>query len=203
MIIEESNIRFAFSDEIHAIKFDDDIFYRNCFNSLPGGKGVDIIANGRNAIQLIEIKNCSGNETSNIWRLGINNSCINSAPRDLNIEAKNSLDIEMAQKVASTCSCLYGAWTKSEHMLKTSELIPYWDGITDKKILKDSKRIEVILFLEGDFDSKGPRSRSKKMIMQSLRGSIRKMLSWLNCDVVVVDLNTYSDRYFTAEAIMP
>ncbi len=41
------------------------------------------------------------------------------------------------------------------------------------------------------------------MIMQSLRGSIRKMLSWLNCDVVVVDLNTYNDRYFTAEAIMP
>lgn len=46
MIIEESNIRFAFSDEIHAIKFDDDIFYRNCFNSLPGGKGLTLLPTG-------------------------------------------------------------------------------------------------------------------------------------------------------------
>ena len=201
MIIEESDIRLKFVDEIHAIKFDDDIFYRNCFNNLPGGKGVDIVANGCNTIQLIEIKNCSGKEIDNIWRLSVNNSGKKSAPRNLDVASRDSLDIEMAQKVAATCSCLFVAWTKSEHMENARALIPYWDGITDKKLLKDSKRIEIILFLEGDFDRKGPKSRSKKMIMQSLQRSIRKMLKWLNCDVVVVDLDTYNKRYFTAEAI--
>lgn len=56
MKISEGNLVFSFDSEYTAIKFDDRPFYREYFNNMPGGKGVDIIADSDDIIHLIEIK---------------------------------------------------------------------------------------------------------------------------------------------------
>ncbi|MEE0930684.1 MAG: DUF6661 family protein [Acutalibacteraceae bacterium] len=197
MIIEESNLKFCFSDEVSAIKFDDTDYYRKKFNNLPSGKGVDILVDSENIFQFIEIKNCTGHERENLWRTSVNNSKISSAPETLEIGDRDSLDIEVAKKVASTISCLFGSWTKSESVENSVEnsleLLKFYGGMNDKKICKDKKRIWVILFLEGNFNF---RTRSKKMIMERIQDSIKKKLSWLNCKVMVVDSDTYKERFF-------
>ena len=197
MIIEESNLKFCFSDEVSAIKFDDTDYYRKKFNNLPSGKGVDILVDSENIFQFIEIKNCTGHERENLWRTSVNNSKISSAPETLEIGDRDSVDIEVAKKVASTISCLFGLWTKSESVENSLELLKFYGGMNDKKICKDKKRILVILFLEGDFNV-GTRvgTRSKKMIMERIQDSIKKKLSWLNCKVMVVDSDTYKERFF-------
>ncbi|MEE1057275.1 MAG: DUF6661 family protein [Acutalibacteraceae bacterium] len=201
MIIEESNLKFCFSDEVSAIKFDDTDYYRKKFNNLPSGKGVDILVDSENIFQFIEIKNCTGHERENLWRTSVNNSKISSAPETLEIGDRDSVDIEVAKKVASTISCLFGLWTKSksvENSVENSlELLKFYGGMNDKKICKDKKRILVILFLEGDFNV-GTRvgTRSKKTIMKRIKDSIKNKLSWLNCTVTVVDSNTYNKRFF-------
>ena len=63
MEINESNLTFSFADGTTVIKFDNTDFYRKVFNKLPGSKGVDIIADSNDMLQLIEIKNCTGHET--------------------------------------------------------------------------------------------------------------------------------------------
>lgn len=196
MAIEESNLIFEFDDETKAVKFDDTNYYRHIFNKMPAAKGVDILANSKDVIQLIEVKNCTGHETENMWRTSVNNSNIKAAPRDLDVEDRDSLDIEMAKKVMATITCLFGAWTKSERTEKATELIEFWKGITEQKIINEKKKLLVILFLEGDFAANAPKSRSKKVIMKRLQESINTKLSWLNCKVMVVDSDTYKERFF-------
>lgn len=195
--IEESGLKFLFDEErYNAIKFDDTSFYREFFNTLPGGKGVDIIADSEEVIQLIEIKNCIGHEVENLWRTSINNTKLNSAPRTLDVNNRDSLDIEIAKKVSATLSCLYGAWTKSEITEKAKELSVFWKSFCVNGIKKNQKKILIVLFLEGDFDKHGPKSRSKKMIMKRIQESIQKKLLWLNCQVTVVDSDTYKKNHF-------
>ena len=79
---------------------------------------------------------------------------------------------------------------------KAAELVEFWKGIIDQKILNDKKQILVVLFLEGDFVSNAPKSRNKKMIMRRLQESINVKLSWLNCRVMVVDSDTYKEKWF-------
>ena len=193
--ITESGLTFYFSDETIAIKFDDTDFYRNFFNKLPGGKGVDIVADSPDYFQFIEIKNCTGHERENLWRTSVNNGMIRQAPAaNSDGDPRESLDWEIAKKVASTISCFYGAWSKDMHTGTSAELVPFWQKLIESKIKKDKKQIRVILFLEGNFDAVG--SRSKKMIMQRLESSIQGKLSWLNCKVSVVDSTVCTDRFF-------
>lgn len=199
MVIEESSLKFKFPEETRAIKFDDTEFYRREFNKLPQGKGVDIIADAPDLIQLIEIKNCKAHEIENMWRTSTNNSKLSSAPHTLDISDRDSLDIEVAKKVSSTISCLYGAWTKSERDAKAQKLIPFWEGINTLRISRDRKQVVVLLFLEGDFGVNTSQSRSKRMIMQRIQESLSQKLEWLNCRVVVVDSDTYKKRYFEVE----
>lgn len=196
MVIEESDLKFEFNEDYQVVKFDDTDFYRREFNKLPAAKGVDIIANSKEVLQFIEVKNCVGHESENLWRTSVNNSKIESAPRELKVEDRDSLDIEVAKKIASSLSCLAGAWTKAEHMDKAEELVGIWKGLNDTKIPTDRKKIVVVLFLEGDFCSWGPKSRNKKMMMQRIQESLNAKLSWLNCRVQVVDSNTYKPVYF-------
>lgn len=193
-VIEESNLTFSFGEDTKATKFDDTKFYRDFFNKLPGGKGVDIIADNADFFQFIEIKNCTGHERENLWRTSTNNSMIDQAPEaNSNGEYRESFDYEIAKKVACTISCLYGAWSKGMGTDSSLGLEHFWQKLTQNKV-KSTKQIRVFLFLEGNFDSVG--SRSKKMIMQRLESSIQKKLSWLNCKVSVVDSNVYSKRFF-------
>ena len=68
MVIEESDLKFNFKPQVCAVKFDDSEFYRKEFNKLSSAKGVDILADSREVFQFIEVKNCSGHETENLWR---------------------------------------------------------------------------------------------------------------------------------------
>lgn len=88
-VIEESSLRFTFDEDTEAVKFDDTDFYRRRFSSFPGAKGIDILAESTEIIQLIEIKNCTGHESENIWRTSVNNSKIESAPRGLDMSRRN------------------------------------------------------------------------------------------------------------------
>lgn len=58
-VIEESSLIFTFDKDTDAVKFYDTDFYRRRFNSFPGAKGIDILAESNEIIQLIEIKNCT------------------------------------------------------------------------------------------------------------------------------------------------
>lgn len=196
MVINESNMEFRFYEGVNAIKFDDTEFYRKAFNRLPGGKGVDIIAYSDDEIQLIEVKNCTGNEVENRWRISVDNRNIASAPRDLDVENRNSVDIEVVKKVASTISCLYGAWTESQMSEKAKELANFGKNMNQKSMLGDKKSLVVLLVLEGDFGSYST-SRSKKMIMSGIKNSIDSKLKWLKCRVEVVDSDTNRNHLFS------
>ena len=197
MEINESGLSFVFSEGTKAYKFDDDKFYRDEFNVLSGSKGIDIIASSDKVIQMIEIKNCKGNEQDNIWRIGVNNKNINKLPD--NHYNKESLDIEVTKKVAMTIACLYGAFTMRNTKEKAEELKKFCSIINTEAIAKDRKQLIVTLFLEGDFDKYNGVSRSKKMIMTDLQNSIRKKLRWLNCKVSVVDSNTYNKSHYKVD----
>ena len=73
MVIEESGMQFEFPDNRTTVKFDEELFYRNCFNKFPESKGVDFITDGKDLIAFIEVKNCRGHEGDNRWRIAPNN----------------------------------------------------------------------------------------------------------------------------------
>lgn len=196
MNIEESNLTFTFPERMIVSKFDDTKFYRESYNRQPNCKGVDIIADSDEMLQLIEVKNCTGHEVENAWRTSANNSKLTSAPLTLDVEDRDSLDIELAKKVASTIACLYGAWTKAPQSTAAQELSQLWGKVCSDKIPVSGKTIMVILFLEGNFDNPKSKTRSKKMIMKRLQESVNVKLSWLNCRVSVVDSTTYNPKCF-------
>lgn len=196
MEISESNLTFSFGQEYTAIKFDDKPFYREYFNRMPYSKGVDIIANSDELIHLLEIKNCKGHEAENRWRTSINNSKLDSAPDTLDVENRDSFDIEVTKKVAMSILCLFGAWSKTLETEKALELEEYWKAIDNAKVQKNKKKIVVTLFLEGNFESVS-QTRKKKAIMKRIQESISQKLSWLNCKVFVVDSDTYNKNLFT------
>ena len=195
MEINESGLTFTFNEGTKAIKFDDARFYREDFNSLPGGKGVDILAASASSdiIQLIEIKNCTGHESENAWRIGVNNSSRSNMPNGIDEYDRDSLDIEVSKKVAMTISCIYGAWSFKGRVDRASEIEEYWGDFNSPKIPNLKRKICVSLFLEGEFGSK---TRSKKMIMKRIQDSLNKKLQWLNCVVTVVDSKTYNLNYY-------
>lgn len=192
-IKEESRLKFSFPEKNKVIKFDDTDFYRDYFTKLPEAKGVDFISVGKKEIAFIEVKNCTGDEGNCRWRIAPDNKKRDTTHTIVNIDGRDSLDIEVAQKVAMTISALNGAKTFEDRKECVKELNPFYKFMTNDSIADDEKRKYVILFLEGDF---GCESRSKKMIMQSLQDSMNKKLQWLNCRVSVVDSDTYDSKIF-------
>lgn len=191
MEITESGLTFHFTSN-STLKFDDTRFYREHFNSLPGSKGVDILCNSTEWFVMLEIKNCLGQEAENRWRIAPNNQKKHLAPE--NAESRDSLDTEVAQKVAMTISCLTGATTFGNLRQVTQPLIPFSDALNSEEYSTYTKKLLIILFLEGQF---GSQTRTKKMIMSNLQYSLQKKLDWLNCSVSVVDSSTYDHSIFT------
>ena len=99
---EESGLKFQFPENETVIKFDDTKFYRDYFNKLPNAKGVDFISVDKYKIAFIEVKNCIGDEGNCRWRIAPNNQKRNKTHTSVNVEGRDSLDIEMAQKTAMT-----------------------------------------------------------------------------------------------------
>lgn len=193
MKIKESNITFEFPDENRTIKFDEDTFYTKHFNKMPYSKGVDFISSAKDVLLFLEVKNCTGDEINNLWRIQPNNEKLNVSKTTTDVVGRDSLDIEMAQKVAMTIAAIVGAVSFDDRRGTAENLLKYKQEILTDKYAKDKKKWMIVLFLEGDFESQ---TRTKKMIMQSLQGSIKAKLSWLNCQVSVVDSSTYNERYF-------
>lgn len=194
MDIEESGLHFSFrTDDV--IKFDATPFYRESFNNLPGGKGVDFISDSENGLVFLEVKNCTGKEADNRWRVACNDRKL----REPEIKAgKHSLDVEVALKTAMTLACLAGAATKSAVSTKANDLKPYALAVENSKVIKSEKPLLVILFLEGNFSSS---ARSKKTVMHELQESLRRKLVWLNCRVSVVDSDTYNSKFFCVSTV--
>lgn len=190
MEINESNLNFRFKSDF-ALKFDDTQFYRRTFNFLPGSKGVDILYNSAQHLVMLEIKNCSGQESENRWRIAPNNQKKHLAPEGAS--ERDSLDIEVAQKVAMTIACLTGAATFGDLRPTAQPLVPFSDALHGEEFSTCAKKLLVILFLEGQFRSQ---ARTKKMVMTDLQHSLRKKLDWLNCTVSVVDSSTYNQDIF-------
>ena len=192
-IKEESGLIFQFPENDTVIKFDDAEFYRKYFNKLPEAKGVDFISVDKDKIAFIEVKNCTGDEGNCRWRIAPNNQKRNTTHTSVNVEGRDSLDIEVAQKMAMTIAALIGAKSFGDTKECLDELKEYIQFLANDNFSDDSKKRYVILFLEGDF---GGETRSKKMIMKSLQDSMRKKLQWINCRVSVVDSDTYDPRVF-------
>ena len=192
-IKEESRLKFRFPKNDTVVKFDDTKFYRDYFNKLPEAKGVDFISVNKNEIAFIEVKNCTGDEGNCRWRIAPNNQKRNTTHTSVDVEGRDSLDIEVAQKVAMTIAALVGAKSFENAKECVGELREYIQFLSSDSFSDNSKKKYVILFLEGDF---GGKTRTKKMIMQALQNSMNKKLQWINCRVSVVDSNTYDSRLF-------
>ena len=182
----ESKLDFTFSGQ--AIKFDDTKFYEIFKSYLPQGKGVDFLSMNQDTFIMLEVKNCSGYESENIWR---------TKPNFVNETGDESFDIEVSKKVAGTLACLTGAGV-AYNLGEADELKPYFQELASAKYEKGKKVLQVLLFLEGDFGSK---TRTKKMIMKRLRDKISEKLKWLNCKVRVVDLDTYGGNNYSVERV--
>lgn len=192
-IREESGLKFGFPDGNIAIKFDDTKYYRDLFNALPGSKGVDFISVGKDAISFIEVKNCLGDEGNCRWRIDPNNHKRDTTSTKVDVQGRESLDIEVPQKVAMTLAALAGARSFGDRKSSIDELQEIITTVISDDFADDKKKKYVILFLEGNF---GGHTRSKKMIMENLQRSMNTKMRWLNCRVSVVDSSTYNKDIF-------
>lgn len=191
MEIEESRLRFCFPDDSRVVKLDDTTFYRKNFN-FPESKGVDFISVGKDSVAFIEVKNCRGDEGNCRWRIFPDNKKRETSHTKVDVEGRDSLDIEVPQKVAMSLAVLVGAKSFEETKSTVDELKVVLEPLFSGELWNGKKKY-VILFLEGEF---GGHTRTKKMIMSELQRSMNAKLKWLNCKVSVVDSDTYDKKIF-------
>lgn len=199
MEVSESGISFEFPEGTSVQKFDDSCFYRGLFTALPYAKGVDFISNNRDTFSMIEVKNCRGDEGNNRWRIAPNNQKRDTTHTEHNVEDRDSLDIEVAEKVTMTLAALLGAGTFQDKKETAKELADFYQVLMSDGVAKDKKKILVVLFLEGNFATK---TRNEKMILKELQDSLQKKLRWLNCRVSVVNSNTYKKGPFDSARVV-
>lgn len=195
MRIEENGIVFDFDDHLAVDKFDESGYYQNYFKKLPGGKGVDFILKSEDTLMLIEVKNCDGHECDNRWRISPDNSKRNTTATIVNTDDRDSLDIEIPQKIAMTLACLLGAHSQPQFQTHSNVLKKYSNFIMMNNISTGTNKIKVVLFLEGNFGSK---TRPQKAILTSLGKKIKEKMSWLNCSVFVENIENHHNNYYTA-----
>ncbi len=196
MTIEESNLAFTFPPHASCIKFDDAGFYRDSFNALPGGKGVDFIVDYGKELVFVEVKNCEGFERENRPRTEASPDGRFASDSDTDT---NRFDTEIPKKVAMTVACLTGAHSKRDVSPNAAGLEPYFQHLAALGSSPAKKELVVILFLEGDFSSS---VRTKKTIMDRIQHSTRSKLKWLACrKVMVVDAATCPGKYFTVQKL--
>lgn len=187
----EGDIDFQFPTSYATLKFDDTSFYRNHFNKLPYAKGVDFLIINCDEIIFLEVKDFYGEEGHCRWKIRPDKHKYGT-----NNERLDSVDIEVAEKVAMTLACLAGAVTKRNLQTPLENAEKVISMLLRHKI----PAVRVILFLEGNFASS---SKTSKMIMKDLQVSIQKKLSWLECKVIVENLSTQMGKYFHAERKTP
>ena len=189
----ESNLAFDFSESYVVSKFDDEAFYRDLFNAMPESKAVDFLAANEERYVFLEVKNCAGDEANNRWRIEPENRKRDTVPSASNVGRRDSLDIEVAQKVAMTISALFGAYTCPRPRARAEECARIAGALFDGCVHSGRRRLIVILLLDGEF---GCYTRSDKMIRMRIQNSIARKLKWLNCTVLVTE-----SKDFPADAL--
>ena len=144
-------------------------------------------------IAFIEVKNCRGHEGDNRWRIAPNNQKRDTAHVAHDVSGRDSLDIEVAQKVAMTLAALCGAYSFGDRKDSLGNLKEIVAGISGERFAQTGKKKLIILVLEGDF---GTHTRPKKAIMSELQRNIMSKMQWLDCKVSVVDSDTYWEKVF-------
>ena len=109
------------------------------------------------------------------------------------VKQRDSLDIEVAQKVAMTLAALCGAYSYGDRKDSLGKLGKIAAAISEKKFSQTVKKKLVVLVLEGDF---GTHTRPKTAIMLELQRNIMSKMQWLDCMVSVVDSDTYCEKVF-------
>lgn len=180
----ESKLCFDFSESYAVTKFDDTPYYRNAFNVMPGSKAVDFIAVNEDFFILIEVKNCTGHELDNLWRIAPNNLNQDIRPESTNTDDRDSLDIEVAQKVAMTCAALTGVYSGPLPKRRAGELLSFAESLYDASLREEKRKIIVVLLLEGQFNHC---TRDGQTVRQRLKLSLDKKLKWLNSVNYVCD----------------
>ena len=195
MNLQESNLCFEFDGTFRAIKFDDTKFYRKKFQLLPDGKGVDFLAKNERTFLLVEVKNCKGHESDNRWRIAPDNRKCSTAPTTVDTTNRVSFDVEISQKVTMTLACLIGVHTQPEYQNHSDELKEYSEALRSLNFSQSTNEIKILFLLEGDFST---RTRPQKLIMKALCDSIKRKLSWLNCSILVENIEEHQkhERYF-------
>jgi hypothetical protein len=145
MDIIESGIRFRFPDTSTTIKYDDTRYYREIFMNLPDAKGVDFISFDDRSILFMEVKNCTGHEAENRWRIVKNNAKTKTAAIFPEGD-RDSVDIEVAKKIAMILACLCGAHSKPEYQEKSDELKPFFKFFEGKALSRNEKAIKLFYF---------------------------------------------------------
>lgn len=190
----ESRLNFTFDEKFQVVKFDDTDFYRFSCSSMPNGKAVDFVADSQERMIFMEVKNCTGYEKDTKWRTNTDYTVLKDSERTID----ESFDIEVAKKVLCTMAFLSGVNSRYKLEEETEQLRPFFEAMASSQYSSGRKRLEVILFLEGEF---GSVSRPKKIIMKRIQEKIAEKLKWLNCTVRVVDSNTYKQRHFLVEKV--
>ena len=167
MPIKEGNLQFTFCEGTTAVKYDETSYYK-IFKNMDGGKGVDILAMLDKKLDIIEVKNFDkyerNQETKNrfIFR------------NEDNVE---TLDKEVAKKVAMTFAGLCGVCIKQDE-----ELLSFFNFL--KSGMKE-KRINVLLFLEGDLKKlTGHNATEFKDILER---RLKNQLKWSGCGIRIID----------------
>ncbi len=156
-------------------------------------KGWTLLLQEKNNIAFIEVKNCLGDEANCRWRIFPNNQKRETSYICVDVDGRDSLDIEIPQKVAMSLAALLGAKSFERTKDSVEELREIQKVIFSDSFSDDTKKIFVILFLEGDF---GSHTRTKKMIMSEIQRSMNTKMRWLNCRISVVDSSTYDEKIF-------
>lgn len=157
-------------------------------------KGVDFLSLYGHRVLMIEVKNCTGYENENRWRTvpRPHRPAVYGAQETSSMNFYDgSFDIDVAEKVAKSIDCLFGAFTYGDRKSTTSPAAEYWRKIACKKFSEDQDKLYVILVLEGNF---GSATKTKKIIMHSLQQALQKELRWLNCTALVMDSASFDNR---------
>ncbi len=126
-------------------------------------------------------------------RLAPNNQKRDTAHTAHDVSERDSLDIEVAQKVDMTLTALCGAYSFGDRKESLGKLGKIAAGISGERFAQTGKKKLIILVLEGDF---GTHTRPKTAIMSELQRNIMSKVQWLDCRVSVVDLDTYWEKVF-------
>ena len=193
MIKSESGISFEFADDYNALTYDDTDLHKLCFNVLPGTKAVDFLVANDNNVIFIEVKNCAGNEAGNRWRIAPDNSKRDTIPTGHDVSDRDSLDIEIPQKVAMTIAALVGAYTRPIPHRYSDVCNPVAEKLCSGDIRAEDthaakRRIYIILVLEGSFGN-GLKTNTERMVRDRIARAMGRKLKWLNCTVKVISTN--------------